>query len=190
MFISVVSAVALSAGVALGCEIPAEAPSKNIPGGFSIQIQSPDFPAADGHYMNTWLWGGGDFHLFVSPAGNTTDTFTLVDGVITYPLDPIRRAVINGEYEPKDNTTKMFMTERGDPRGVFDVVYGCNPANDSLQLELVTPEQGTSGVKGNMGVRPFNGDLDFRWQPIGTTVSDPDRPWHKVTLVVRPTTSA
>lgn len=61
------------------------------------------------------------------------------------------------------------MTERGDPRGVFDVVYGCNPADDSLQLELVTPEQGTTGVKGNMGVRPFNGDLDFRWQPIGTT---------------------
>lgn len=71
--------------------------------------------------------------------------------------------------QTKDNTTKMFMTERGDPRGVFDVVYGCNPADDSLQLELVTPEQGTTGVKGNMGVRPFNGDLDFRWQPIGTT---------------------
>lgn len=63
----------------------------------------------------------------------------------------------------------MFMTERGDPRGVFDVVYGCNPKDDSLQLELATPEQGTSGVKGDMGVRPFNGDLDFRWQPIGTT---------------------
>ena len=63
----------------------------------------------------------------------------------------------------------MFMTERGDPRGVFDVVYGCNPSDDSLQLELATPEQGTTGVKGNMGVRPFNGDLDFRWQPIGTT---------------------
>lgn len=71
MFISVASAVALSAGVALGCEIPAEAPSKNIPGGFSIQIQSPDFPAADGHFMNTWLWGGEFLSLIQSLSGHT-----------------------------------------------------------------------------------------------------------------------
>ena len=57
--------------------------------------------------------------------------------------------MINGKganrtkYTPEDNTTKMFMTERGDPKALFDVVYGCNVDTDALQLELVLRARGT-----------------------------------------------
>jgi hypothetical protein len=35
----------------------------------------------------------------------------------------------------EDNTTKMFMAEGGNPRAIYDVVYGCNPDTDALQKE-------------------------------------------------------
>lgn len=97
----------LLASAALACNIPEDILSNNIPNGFSIQLQNGSYPQIHNHYLNLWAWGGGDQHLFVSPAGNSTSELTLVDGIITLPWDPIRRAVINLEYEPKDNTTKM-----------------------------------------------------------------------------------
>ncbi|KAH9906320.1 hypothetical protein F4778DRAFT_778707 [Xylariomycetidae sp. FL2044] len=173
-----------SAAVVAGCELPTEPLSSNITQSFSIQVQNASYPQFHNHYLNIWDWGGGDQHLFLSPAGNSTSELTLVDGVITLPWDPIRRAVINGEYEVKDNTTKMFMTERGDPRAVFQPVYGCNPDTDAVQIELAFKSRDTLETGGDIGVRPFNGDYDFRWVPAGTTVTDPERPWTKVTFVV------
>jgi hypothetical protein len=72
------------------------------------------------------------------------------------------------QYEPLDNTTKMFMTERGDPRAIWDVVYGCNPDDDALQVELKFKARDTE-LGGLMGVRPFNGNYDFRWKGPGTS---------------------
>ncbi|KAI1160677.1 hypothetical protein F5B18DRAFT_498672 [Nemania serpens] len=166
--------------------------SNNIAGGFSLQVQNASYPDIHNHFLNIWDWGGGDQHVFVSPAGNFTSELQLVDGVITLPWDPPRRAVINGEYEPLDNTTKMFMTERGDPRAVWDVVYGCNPDTDEVQVELAFKERGDSPPElgGLLGVRPFNGMYDFRWKGPGTSVNDPNRPWVHVTLAVIPATSA
>lgn len=157
------------AGIAAACEIPGDTLSNNIAEGFSIQLQNASYPDVHNHYLNLWDWGGGDQHLFVSPAGNFTNELTLVDGVITLPWDPIRRAVINGEYEVKDNTTKMFATERGDPRAIWDVAYGCNPDTDELQTELHFKARGDIEEGGDMGVRPFNGAYDFRWRPAGTS---------------------
>ncbi|KAI1153307.1 hypothetical protein F4825DRAFT_449603 [Nemania diffusa] len=184
------SLLALAAASASACTIPAgPALSNNITGGFSLLLQNASYPDIHNHFLNIWDWGGGDQHLFVSPAGNYTSELQLIDGVITLPWDPPRRAVINGEYEPLDNTTKMFMTERGDPRAVWDVVYGCDPDTDALQVELAFKERAdTPAVFGGlMGVRPFNGNYDFRWKGPGTSVNDPDRPWVHVTLVVIPT---
>ncbi|KAI1858770.1 uncharacterized protein JN550_012424 [Neoarthrinium moseri] len=175
----------LLAPAAAGCQIPGDTLPNNISEQFSIQLQNVSYPEVHNHFLNLWDWGGGDQHLFVSPAGNSTSELTLLDGVITLPWDPIRRAVINGEYEVKDNTTKMFMTERGDPRAIFDVVYGCNPDTDALQTELHIKSRGDLEAGGNMGVRPFNGAHDFRWRPSGTSIVDQDRPWIQVTLVVR-----
>ncbi|CAJ2505104.1 Uu.00g124980.m01.CDS01 [Anthostomella pinea] len=166
------------------CDIPSDTLSNNITEGFAVQVQNASLPVVHNHYLNIWDWGGGDQHLFVSPSGNSTSALTLVDGVLTLPWDPPRRAVINGEYEVKDNTTKMFMTERGDPRAVFEPVYGCNPDTDAVQIELALKSLDTLAEGGNIGVRPFNGIYDFRYTPEGNTAYDPDRPWTKVTLVV------
>ncbi|KAI5868255.1 hypothetical protein GGS23DRAFT_592044 [Durotheca rogersii] len=172
------------ASAAAACEIPPGELPNNIPGPFGVRLQNASYPQIDQQFLNIWDWGGGDQHLFVSPGGNATSELTLVDGVVTLPWDPPRRIVINGEYEVRDNTTKMFMTERGDPRAVFDVVYGCNPVTDDLQVELKVRSRGDLELGGDVGVRPFNGFYDFRWRPSGTTIHDDERPWIKVTLVV------
>ncbi|KAK9413628.1 hypothetical protein SUNI508_11837 [Seiridium unicorne] len=178
-------------GFAIACDIPGDTLSNSITKGFSIQLQNTSYPDVHNHFLNIWDWGGGDEHLFVSPAGNAMSELTLVDGVITLPWDPIRRAVINGEYEPKDNTTKMFITQRGDLRAIWDVVYGCNSDTDALQTELRSKSRGDIENGGDMGVRPFNGAYDFRWRPSGTSVHlviHADRLWIKVTLVILPGT--
>jgi hypothetical protein len=161
--------VVASATGAVACVIPNSPLSNNIPEGFAIQLQNASFPEIHNHFLNIWDWGQGDQHLFVSPAGNSTSELTLVDGVVTLPWSPPRRACINGEYEVKDNTTKIFMTDRSDPRAIFDVVYGCNPDTDALQTELHIASRGDLARGGSVGVRPFNFMYDFRWTPEGTT---------------------
>ncbi|KAI1814885.1 hypothetical protein GGS20DRAFT_376931 [Poronia punctata] len=184
------------AAVSSACKIPTTpALTNNITQPFSLRLQNASYPEIHNHHLHIWDWGGGDQHLFVSPAGNFTDQLLLVDGVITLPWTPVRRAVINGEYEPLDNTTKMFMTERGDPRAVWDVVYGCDPDTDAVQVELKFKARGDAEQQpelgGLMGVRPFNGNYDFRWKGPGTSVNDPNRPWIHVTMVVEhPTDSS
>jgi len=157
---------------ALACNIPSEKLSNNIARGFSVQLQNASYPEIHNHYMNLWDNGGGnvphDQHLYVSPAGNSTTELTLVDGVITLPWNPIRRAVINLEYNSKDNTTKMFMTDRSDPRGIFDVVYGCNQDTDALQIELHVKSRGDVEQGGEMGVKPIGANHDLRWRAPGT----------------------
>ncbi|KAF2965342.1 hypothetical protein GQX73_g8220 [Xylaria multiplex] len=168
------------------CTIPTTPLSNTITDRFALQLQNASNPVVHNHFLNIWDWGGGDQHLFVSPSGNSTNELQLIDGVITLSSafwDPPRRAVINGEYEPLDNTTKMFMTERGDPRAIWNVVYGCNPDTDALQIELAFKARGDE-LGGLMGVRDFNGGYDFRWKGPGTSVNNPERPWTHVTLVV------
>ncbi|KAI1265380.1 hypothetical protein F5Y18DRAFT_426981 [Xylariaceae sp. FL1019] len=185
MLKSTPSVIASLVAMSVACTIPTgPALSNNITEGFSLQLQNASYPDIHNHYLNIWDWGGGDQHLFVSPAGNSTSELQLIDGVITLPWTPTLRAVINGEYEPLDNTTKMFMTDRGDPRAVWDVVYGCNPDTDELQVELKFKSRGDLENGGLMGVRPFNGMYDFRWKGPGTSVNDASRPWTHVTMVV------
>lgn len=48
--------------------------------------------------MNQWAAGGGDQHLYLSPAGAAANDLTLVNGVITqFNNGKTIRAVINGE---------------------------------------------------------------------------------------------
>lgn len=65
----------------------------------------------------------------------------------------------------------MFMTDRGDPRAVWNVMRGCNADTGESQVELWFKERGTSPpvIGGLLGVRPFNGNYDFRWKGPGTT---------------------
>lgn len=61
----------------------------------------------------------------------------------------------------------MFMTERGDPRAIYDVRYGCNPDTDAVQTELVFKERaGVTG--GHICVRVASGNRhEFRYSPPG-----------------------
>ncbi|KAI0007210.1 hypothetical protein F4779DRAFT_593095 [Xylariaceae sp. FL0662B] len=174
-----------SAAITTACELPSDAPlNNNITQGFAIQLQNASYPDVHNHMMNLWESGGGDQHLYLSPAGNATSALTLVDGVITFDEPPLIRAVINGEYSPEDNTTKMFMTERGDPRAYYDVVYGCNPDTDAVQTELAFKARDVL-EGGHICVRSASGDrYEFRYSPPNNTAWTPERPCIQVTLAV------
>lgn len=84
--------------VAYACNVPPGSPSNNIPTGFAIQVQNASYPEIHNRLLNQWSAGGGDRHLYLSPAGNSTSSLTLVDGVLTQKTeDQTIRAVINGE---------------------------------------------------------------------------------------------
>jgi hypothetical protein len=156
------------ASTTLACNIPPFKLSNNITQGFSIQIQNASYPAIHNHFMNLYQWGGGiDQHLFVSPAGNSTSELTLINGVLTLPWNPVRHALIDLEYNNQDNTTKIFMTDRDGPRGIFDVVYGCDPDTDKLQTELRVKSRADIEVGGDMGIKPFGDKHDFRYRAPG-----------------------
>lgn len=90
--------VAVAAATVTSCELPPGTLPTTINEGFAIQVQNPDFPIIHNRLMNLWEAGGGDKHLYLAPAGNSSDSLTLVDGVITLAtVVPTIRAVINGE---------------------------------------------------------------------------------------------
>lgn len=63
----------------------------------------------------------------------------------------------------------MFMTERGDPRAIYDVEYGCNPDTDAVQTELVFKARDTL-PGGFICVRSASGErYEFRYSPPGNT---------------------
>ncbi|RDL31498.1 Carbohydrate-binding WSC-containing protein [Venustampulla echinocandica] len=162
-----------------GCtSIPPGTLPNTITTGFAIQVQNASYPIIHNRYMNLWASGGGDQHLFLSPAGDAAADLKLDNGVITrLPI----RAVINGEYTPEDNTTKMFMTDRGDPRAIYDVVYGCSPSGQ-VQKELRFKARDTL-LGGHICVRLTSGDrYEFRYSPPGNTATD--RLCIKVTLAI------
>ncbi|KAL0640770.1 hypothetical protein Q9L58_000076 [Maublancomyces gigas] len=172
-------AAALSTASAI-CVLPSTEPlSNNITTGFAIQVQNTSYPIINNRLMNLWQAGGGDRHLYLFPAGDQTSNLTLQNGIITrLPI----RAVINGEYTATDNTTKIFMTERGDPRAFFDVIYGCNQTDGSVQKELSFSGRGTL-PGGHICVRLASGDrYEFRYSPPGNTATA--RLCMKVTLAI------
>ncbi|KLU86952.1 hypothetical protein MAPG_05959 [Magnaporthiopsis poae ATCC 64411] len=185
--VRVTTSALLQTAVAAACTLPTVPPPVNITRGFAVKVQNPKFPEVHNRLMNLWSAGGGDQHLYLAPAGDRASDLTLINGVLTKAtVTPVIRAVINGEYELADNTTKMFMTERGDPRAVYDVVYGCNPDTDRVQTELAFRARG-SLPGGHICVRTASGERhEFRYSPPGNTAWTPERPCMEVKLVVVP----
>ncbi|KAH8893886.1 WSC-domain-containing protein [Thozetella sp. PMI_491] len=177
-----ISTVLLWAALASACTIPGGTLSNTITQGFQVQVQNASQPDVHNQYMNLLVAGGGDQHLFIGPVGTPTFDLTLVNGVLTHGGI---HAVINGEFSDIDDTTKMFMTERGDPRAIFAPTYACNPDTDNLQVELQFVGRETSPAGGWICVRPtFNNAHEFRYYPPGNDKFDPNRFCTKVTLVV------
>lgn len=94
MLSSVVKTFLSAAAVVSACTPPTDSLSNNIPTGFGIQVQNASVPIIHNRFMNLWSAGGGDQHLYLSPAGDAAFNLTLVDGVISRG---IIHAVINGE---------------------------------------------------------------------------------------------
>ena len=62
------------------------------------------------------------------------------------------------------------MTERNDPRAVFQPVYGCNPDTDAVQIELAFQLRETSPPGGLICVRSAAGERhEFRYAGAGNT---------------------
>ncbi|KAK0701971.1 WSC domain-containing protein [Lasiosphaeria miniovina] len=177
----VVSALLAGAAVASACVIPPGTLSNTITTPFRVQVQNASYPEINNQYMNLLAAGGGDQHLFVGPVGVPTYDLTLLNGVITHGDI---RAVIGGEFSDIDHTTKMFMTNRGDPRAIYQPTYVCNPVTDALQIELTFVTMQNNPPGGWNCVRPtFDNAHEFRYYPPGNTLNDPNRFCKKVTLV-------
>ena len=59
------------------------------------------------------------------------------------------------------------MTERGDPKAYYDVVYGCNPDTDAVQTQLSFKARDTL-LGGLICVRTASGGrYEFRYSPPG-----------------------
>lgn len=172
--------LALIAG-ASACVIPTTPLSNTITTPFRIQVQNASYPAVNNLYMNLLEAGGGDKHLYIGPVGTPTSNLVLTGGVIE---QGVVHAVIGGEHSDIDNTDKMFMTERGDARAIFQPTYACNPQTDALQIELrfVTWQNHAPGQW--ICVRPtYDNAYEFRYYPPGNTANDPNKFCVKVTLV-------
>ncbi|KAK1985216.1 hypothetical protein LZ30DRAFT_584589, partial [Colletotrichum cereale] len=121
-------------------------------------------------YINLWAAGVSDQHLYLSPAGDSAFDLTLVNGVIS---GDIIHTVINGEYTADDNTTKMSMTKRGDPKAFFYPVYECNSETDAVQVKLdFMPRATLPG--GSICFRSTSGERhEARYSPPGNTGMSP-----------------
>ncbi|KAK2001543.1 hypothetical protein LX36DRAFT_628643 [Colletotrichum falcatum] len=183
MLVTVLVGIISAAGGGSACVPPTEPLSNNILEGFGIQIQNVSIPVIHNRYINLWSAGGGDQHLYLSPAGDSAFNLTLVDGVISRGIS---HGVINGEYTADDNTTKLFMTERGDPKAFFQPVYGCNPETDAVQVELDFVSRATL-PGGFICFRNATGERhEARYSPPGNTAARADRPCYEVTLAIVP----
>jgi peptidoglycan hydrolase-like protein with peptidoglycan-binding domain len=83
--------------------VPATTPlaNNNIAIPFAVEVSNTSYPAIHGRRLNFWKAGGGDNHLYLSPAGDTVSNNTLIQGVLTnrewWWNNVAIRAVINGE---------------------------------------------------------------------------------------------
>ena len=71
-----ISALLAGAAVTTACVLPTDTLSNNIPNGFGILIQNPEFPAIHDQYIMLEPAGGGDMHWFVGgspPVLNPSD---------------------------------------------------------------------------------------------------------------------
>ncbi|CAG8975256.1 hypothetical protein HYALB_00007956 [Hymenoscyphus albidus] len=121
-------------------------------------VQNTSHPEIHNRLLKRWDTESDDRNLYLSPAGSYTLDFQSKDGIVSWGN---LEMVINGEWTPEDNTTKMFMTSRvEDPR--------CSPEN-VLQQELRLNARGTFHG-GDVCVRLTTGDrYELRYSPPGNT---------------------
>ena len=66
-------------------------------------------------------------------------------------------------------TTSLINDDTQDPRAIYDVVYGCNPDTDEVQVELLFKARDTL-PGGHICVRTASGERhEFRYSPPDNT---------------------
>lgn len=80
---------------------------------FAIEVHNASYPDLHDRRLNFWKAGGGDNHLYLSPAGDAVSNHTLVAGVLTnsewwFNGGVTIRAVINGEVPPPLPSFRSF----------------------------------------------------------------------------------
>jgi len=71
-------------------------------------VQNTTYPQINNRFLNFWQAGGGDQHLYLSPAGTPVANLSLENGILQRAPDGVLqklmvRAVINGEVsEPQE----------------------------------------------------------------------------------------
>lgn len=84
----------LSLPLVLACTKPTTKPVIDNSRPFGIQINAKQYPAIHNKNMNLWAAGGGDQHLYLSPAGSPAFNLQHIGGAITQAQI---HTVINGE---------------------------------------------------------------------------------------------
>ncbi|KFY33326.1 hypothetical protein V494_07739 [Pseudogymnoascus sp. VKM F-4513 (FW-928)] len=169
---SLVLALLGSVASTIGCTIPTTPPPTDITDKFSIVVQNPAIATVHNKVMR-FRANGDDEHLVLPPAGVVTnDVLSLEGGRLKYAGI---HAVIDLEYDDRDDTTKMFMTAREyHPTAIFKSEYFCDPDTDKLQirLKLVSRQTEPPVLGGQLGIRDAVGTLEFRYSPPGNTKID------------------
>lgn len=161
------AAAGLMAGT-FACTLPTTPPPADLLDRFSVVLQNPDQPIVHNKIMRMRA-NGDDEHLVLAPMGIPTgDTLRLRGGLLEMrEVNPIH-GVIDLEYAPWDDTTKLFMTGRTfHPAAIFRSVWGCNPDTDALQieLELVSRQTAPPVLGGQIGIRLAVDTYEFRYTP-------------------------
>ncbi|KAM7210406.1 WSC domain containing protein [Rhypophila decipiens] len=178
------SGLLAGAALASACTLPTTPLSNTVMDNIRVQVQNASYPQVNNLYMNLFVAGGGDQHLFVGPVGNPTYDLHLYNGAIGRGTI---RARIGGEDSEIDDTVKMFMTERGDPSALFQPTWACNPETDAVQINLEFIGKQNAAPGGWICVRPaFENSHEFRYYGPGNTKNDPNRFCIKVQLVLVP----
>jgi len=80
-------------------------------------VQNTTYPQINNRFLNFWQAGGGDQHLYLSPAGTPVANLSLENGILQRAPDGVLqklmvRAVINGEVsEPQERKKEALLNK-------------------------------------------------------------------------------
>ncbi|PMD28773.1 WSC-domain-containing protein [Hyaloscypha variabilis F] len=173
------------------CVIPIDPPSINntITEPFQLFVQNISLPIIHDRILN-FLPNGADMHLVLRPDGEDTyDTIWLDNG---FMRNVDRYAVIDLQFNPVDNTTKMFLTDRTYALALFEAIWCCDEDTGELQTcikllkRLADPAEGQAEEDGGkIGIQEagLTGDYEVRYTPANNSLLNYDT-WFDVQWVI------
>lgn len=128
---------------------------------FAVQVQNATQPDIDLRHITFTPSGGGDQHLYLSPAGTAVSDFQLQGGVWVH--GPIIHAVVSTQVDI-DGTRNIFFTERTQQFASLNARFGCHPVTDQWQVEFDLQDGSSTCIKPASG-----GRYELRYKPVGVS---------------------